>query len=67
MAGVFDLIRWPSPQREPPAIPRVDLMSLEVLEAKVILAEVFNVKPEEVNEMIKARITEIATRVQSMS
>jgi hypothetical protein len=40
-------------------------MSLEVLEAKAILGEIFNVRPEEVNEMIKARIKEIAARVQS--
>jgi hypothetical protein len=66
MAGVFDLIRWPS-RREQPAIPRADTMSLEVLEAKAILAEVFNVRPEEVEDMVKARVGDIAARVQSTS
>jgi hypothetical protein len=66
MAGVFDLIRWPS-RRERPAIPRADPMSLEVLEAKAILVEVFDIRPEEVEDMVKARVGEIAARVQSMS
>jgi hypothetical protein len=42
-------------------------MSLEVLEAKAILAEVFDIRPEEVEDMVKARIVEIVSRVQSMS
>jgi hypothetical protein len=66
MAGVFDLIRWPS-RREQPGVLRADPMTLEVLEAKAVLGEVFDIRPEEVNEMVKARIREIAARVQSMS
>jgi hypothetical protein len=66
MAGVFDLIRWPSWREQQPGVLRADPVTLEVLEAKAILAEVFDIRPEEVNEMIKARIREIAARVQSM-
>jgi hypothetical protein len=65
MAGVFDLIRWPSRREQP--IPRADPMSLEVIEAKAILGEVFDIRPEEVEEMVRARVGEIAARVQSMS
>jgi hypothetical protein len=64
MAGVFDLIRWPS-RRVQPTVHRADSMSLEVLEAKAILAEVFNISPEEVEEMIKARIKEITSMITS--
>jgi hypothetical protein len=42
-------------------------MSLEVIEAKAILGEVFDIRPEEVEEMVRARVGEIAARVQSMS
>jgi hypothetical protein len=64
MAGVFGLKRW---LRREPMDPRIDPAVLEVQEAKAILGEVFDIRPEEVEEMVKARIGEIASRVQFMS
>jgi hypothetical protein len=60
---VFDLIRRP---RSEPVAPRIDPAVLEVREAKAILGEVFDIRPEEVEEMVRARVWEIAARVRSI-
>jgi hypothetical protein len=63
MVVVFDLIKWP---RCEPVAPRIDPLALEVQEAKAILGEIFDIRPEEVEEMVRARVWEIAARVRSI-
>jgi hypothetical protein len=61
MAGVLEMIRWP--QKRPIValvpLPRVDRKVLELQVAKEILAEVFQVRVSEVEEMIQNRYDEV--------
>jgi hypothetical protein len=54
MAGVLERIHWP--RRKPSAAvrkaPKVDRRNLELAAAKEILAEVFQIRASEVDEMI---------------
>ena len=59
MAGVLELIRGPQPQRWlfacPKKAPWVDPKILELQAAKEILAEVFDMRISEVEEMLRQR------------
>ena len=53
-------MRWPWRQRAKPVEPRpmVSIRAMELQTAKEILAEVFDARPGEVEEMIKSRLEE---------
>ena len=53
-------MRWPWSQRAKPVEPRpmVSIRAMELQTAKEILAEVFDARPGEVEEMIKSRLEE---------
>lgn len=62
MAGVFELIMGPQPQKRLVgrygAVPRADPRALELQAAVEILAEVFGIKASEVEEIIRVRSEE---------
>jgi hypothetical protein len=61
MAGVLEMIRWPQ-KRSVVALgplPRVDPKILELQAAKEILAEVFQVRVSDVEEMILSRYEDV--------
>jgi hypothetical protein len=58
MAGVLEMMRWPQKKLvvgHSSSAPRMDLRLLELQAAKEILAEIFDVRISEVEEMIQNR------------
>lgn len=61
MAGVLEKIRWPQKKQGAALrpLPRIDPKILELQAAKEILAEVFQIRVSEVDEMILNRYDDV--------